>query len=65
MLTPQRTCSYTFEGCYLAATFVKIDQEMHATAIVRTDRQTEFIICPMLYVIAVGHIIKIINATNA
>ena len=30
----------TFEGCYLAATFVKIDQEMHACDCDSANRQT-------------------------
>jgi len=54
---PQRTRS-SFWGCYLCATFSEVDQEIRLWECEQTDththRETEFIICPMLYAIAMS-----------
>ena len=61
MLTP--TKSFLLLGVVTSAPLLaKIDQEMRPCMRVRADRQThaqrqnEFIICPMLYTIAMGQI---------
>ena len=69
---PQRTRSYFSGFLRLYHFFVKIDQEMRPWECSQTDRQTDrqtdththtqtqtdFIICPMLYAIAMGQIIS-------
>jgi len=54
MLTPNELV-LAFGGCYLCATFDE-NRSRSATMRVRTDRhrQTKFIICPVLYAIAMG-----------
>ena len=62
MLTPTELV-LTFESCYLCTIFDE-NQSRNKTVRVQTDRhmlsqrQTEFIICPVLYTIAMGQIKK-------
>jgi len=56
--------SLTFWDCYLCAALGKIDQQMRPWECTQTDRymhrqtKNDFIICPVLYAIAMGQIIK-------
>jgi len=71
MLTPNELI-LTFGGCYLCATFGK-NRSRNATVRVQADRQTDghmhrqrqtqSIICPMLYAIAMGQTIMITQHT--
>jgi len=60
ILTPKRTRCY-FWGFMSVPILVKIDQVMRPWECPQTDtlthwqRQTGFVICPMLYAIAMGH----------
>jgi len=63
MLTPTELV-LTFESCYLCTIFNE-NQSRNKTVRVQTDRhmlsqrQTEFIICPVLYAIAMGQSHKV------
>jgi len=49
---------FTFGCFYICANFGKIHQEMHACRWTYGHRQTGFVICPMLYAIAMGQTIN-------
>jgi len=51
----------TFRGCYLGATFGEnrsrnVIVRVHTYGHTQRERQTEFVICPMLYATAMGQI---------